>query len=100
MAGRSARSRNEPDGSNAKLLTARPGWIDGAPLVYRFHPLVREIRARVAAGEFGEFGAWQVLHGSYLQDWLVSRTATNWRVNSAIGAPHGPSPTSDPTGAS
>jgi len=52
------------------------------PFVYRFHPLVREIRARVQAGEFG---AWQLLHGSYLQDWLLSPDATSWRVDSALG---------------
>ncbi|GAA4045396.1 Gfo/Idh/MocA family protein [Agromyces indicus] len=54
------------------------------PFVYRFHPLVREIRARVQAGEFG---SWQLLHGSYLQDWLLSPTATSWRIDSAIGGP-------------
>src|SRR3954454_17257565 len=26
-----------------------------------------------------------MLHGSYLQDWLASATATNWRVDPAIG---------------
>jgi predicted dehydrogenase len=54
------------------------------PFVYRFHPLVREIRARTKAGEFGK---WQLLHGSYLQDWLLSPLATSWRVNSKLGGP-------------
>jgi len=54
------------------------------PFVYRFHPLVREIRARSQAGEFGR---WQLLHGSYLQDWLLSPLATSWRVNSKVGGP-------------
>ena len=54
------------------------------PFVYRFHPLVREIRSRAAAGEFGR---WQLLHGSYLQDWLLPPTATSWCVDAAQGGP-------------
>lgn len=54
------------------------------PFVYRYHPLVRELRARSVAGEFG---AWHVLHGSYLQDWLLSPTSTSWRVDSSRGGP-------------
>jgi predicted dehydrogenase len=54
------------------------------PFVYRFHPLVREIRARAQAGEFGR---WQLLHGSYLQDWLLSPMSTSWRVDSKLGGP-------------
>lgn len=52
------------------------------PFVYRYHPLVREIRARVDAGEFG---TWQLLHGSYLQDWMLNAHATNWRVDAGQG---------------
>ena len=35
---------------------------------------VREIRDRV---HHGEFGRWQLLHGSYLQDWMLAETATS-----------------------
>lgn len=52
------------------------------PFVYRYHPVVREIRARVQAGDFG---AWQVLHGSYLQDWMLSPAVSNWRVDAQEG---------------
>lgn len=54
------------------------GLLGAVPYVYRFHPLVREIRARRMAGEFG---AWNLLHGSYLQDWLLSPESTSWRVD-------------------
>jgi predicted dehydrogenase len=60
------------------------GRVATVPFVYRFHPLVREIRARATAGEFG---TWQLLHGSYLQDWLLDPADTNWRVTSATGGP-------------
>ena len=65
-------------------LAQSRGLVLAVPFVYRYHPLVREIRARRVAGEFGP---WQLLHGSYLQDWLLPSTATNWRVDPAVGGP-------------
>lgn len=52
------------------------------PFVYRYHPMVREARARMRAGEFGTV---LTVQGSYLQDWLLSASDTNWRVDSAVG---------------
>lgn len=61
----------------------RAGWrLLRAEFVYRFYPTVREARARIAAREAGPL--W-LLHGSYLQDWLASSDATNWRVDPALG---------------
>ncbi|WP_322047481.1 Gfo/Idh/MocA family oxidoreductase [Paraburkholderia sp. J67] len=71
----------------ARELTDYAAQLDRiatVPFVYRYHPLVREIRARAQAGEFGR---WQLLHGSYLQDWLLSPTATSWRVDASKGGP-------------
>ncbi|MDA3650282.1 Gfo/Idh/MocA family oxidoreductase [Saccharopolyspora indica] len=56
--------------------------IATVPFVYRYHPVVREIRARRQAGEFG---AWNLLHGSYLQDWMLSPDASSWRVDPELG---------------
>lgn len=58
------------------------GVVATVPFVYRFYPTVREARARITAGEAGRL--W-LLHGSYLQDWLASRDASNWRVDPALG---------------
>jgi predicted dehydrogenase len=58
------------------------GVVATVPFVYRFHPMVREVRARAADGEFGR---WTLLHGSYLQDWMLSPTASGWRVDPAAG---------------
>ena len=58
------------------------GVVHGVPFVYRFHPVVREARARVAAGELGPL---HLLHGSYLQDWLLEPSDWNWRVDPAQG---------------
>jgi predicted dehydrogenase len=52
------------------------------PFVYRYYPMVREARARVAAGELGEV---RLLSGAYLQDWLTAADDDNWRVDSDLG---------------
>ncbi len=52
------------------------------PFVYRFHPLAREARARVANGNTGRIFS---IRGSYLQDWLLEASDNNWRVSSADG---------------
>ena len=57
---------------------AAAGTVAAVPFVYRFHPVVREARARVAAGELGPL---HLLHGHYLQDWLLGADDWNWRVD-------------------
>ncbi len=58
-------------------LAAAAGVVAAVNYNVRFYPLVLEARARVRAGDLGD-----VLHvtGSYLQDWLLLPTDTNWRV--------------------
>lgn len=63
-------------------VAERAGVVATVPFVYRYHPLVREIRARRIAGEFGEVG---LLHGSYLQDWMHSPDTATWRTDPARG---------------
>ncbi|MEV6948388.1 Gfo/Idh/MocA family oxidoreductase [Streptomyces sp. NPDC051172] len=58
------------------------GRLVTVPSVYRYHPVVRELRSRVATCGFG---GRQLLHGSYLQDWLLSPESTSWRVDPAAG---------------
>jgi predicted dehydrogenase len=65
-------------------LAARAGVVAAVPFVYRFHPVVREARARIAGGSSG---AIHLIHGSYLQDWLSSPDDYNWRVEPALGGP-------------
>ena len=60
------------------------GRVVAVPFVYRFHPMAREARARVAAGDLGRL---HLLHGTYLQDWLLTADDTNWRVDAALGGP-------------
>ncbi len=65
-------------------VAVESGLVAAVPFVYRYHPVVREIRARRQAGEFG---AWNLLHGSYLQDWMLSPEASSWRVDPELGGP-------------
>lgn len=60
----------------------RAGVVATVPFVYRYHPLVRELRARRVAGEFGSVA---LVHGSYLQDWLLNPLSSSWRVDAALG---------------
>jgi predicted dehydrogenase len=64
----------------------RLAWAAGVtatvPFVYRFYPMVREARSRVADGTSGPV---RLLHGSYLQDWLAEDGDDDWRVDAAAG---------------
>jgi predicted dehydrogenase len=52
------------------------------PFVYRYYPTVREARARVRNSSTGSL---HLLHGGYLQDWLLLADDDNWRVDSELG---------------
>ena len=56
--------------------------VAAVPYTYRYHPLVREIRQRRIDGELGKL---HLIHGSYLQDWLLSPEAWSWRVDPELG---------------
>ncbi|MGO3758545.1 MAG: Gfo/Idh/MocA family protein [Agrococcus casei] len=70
--------------SAARIVAAADiaGLTGTVPFVYRFHPMVREMRAQIADGALGTPS---VINGSYLQDWLADAEITNWRVDPAQG---------------
>jgi predicted dehydrogenase len=70
------------DAESLVSAAAAAGIVATVPFVYRFHPLVREARARVLAGEAGRL---LTIRGSYLQDWLVDTEDDNWRVDAGLG---------------
>lgn len=73
------------DAATAQTMTEaarEAGVVAAVPFVYRFHPMIREARARVAAGEIGRLA---LAHGSYLQDWLLRPEDDNWRVDADKG---------------
>jgi predicted dehydrogenase len=75
------------DSTAARSVLARAeqtGLQGTVPFVYRFHPMVREARARFRNGQAGTL---LTVDAGYLQDWLLSAGDENWRVESARGGP-------------
>src|SRR5215218_7793191 len=73
------------DAAGAERLAgaaAESGLQAAVPFVYRYYPTVREARERVGSGETG---ALRLLHGTYLQDWLLRAQDDNWRVDAELG---------------
>ena len=70
------------DAEALAALAASTGLVATVPFVYRYHPVVREARARIAQGELGPL---HLIHGSYLQDWLLDPASNNWRVDPVLG---------------
>jgi predicted dehydrogenase len=60
------------------------GRLVAVPFVYRYHAMVRQARALVRTGRLGGV---RLVHGTYLQDWLMGDTDDNWRVDTAAGGP-------------
>ncbi|MFD1146242.1 Gfo/Idh/MocA family protein [Saccharothrix hoggarensis] len=60
------------------------GRVGAVPFVYRFHPMVRELRTRLATGRAGVVST---VSGGYWQDWLSRPTDDDWRVDPAVGGP-------------
>ncbi|MDP9134678.1 MAG: Gfo/Idh/MocA family oxidoreductase, partial [Actinomycetota bacterium] len=75
-----------PDAGSAARLAEAAGPSGGGyvPFVYRFYPTVREARERVRSGAVGPV---RLLHGTYLQDWLLDAADDNWRVDAELGGP-------------
>ncbi|MDB4896122.1 MAG: dehydrogenase [Firmicutes bacterium] len=63
-------------------LAAEAGVVNAVCFNYRAYPLVQEMRARIARGDIGDV---RLIHGGYLQDWLLYATDDNWRVDPAAG---------------
>ncbi|HEX4485220.1 MAG TPA: Gfo/Idh/MocA family oxidoreductase, partial [Terriglobales bacterium] len=56
--------------------------VGGVAYNLRFYPLCQEARAMVSHGLIGEPS---LIHGSFLQDWLLYPTDWNWRLDTRLG---------------
>lgn len=63
---------------------ADQGVVAAIPFVYRYHPMVREARARMARGELGRLLS---LDCAYLQDWMLEQGDDDWRADAEAGGP-------------
>ena len=70
------------DALELQQLAKETGLVTGVPFVYRYHPMVREAKHKIASGEIGLL---HLIHGSYLQDWLLEQSDNNWRVDPKKG---------------
>lgn len=71
-----ARSSDE-SASMLALLKQRPDAVAGVNFCYRMYPLMQDAKNRIANDEIGRP---YLVHGSYLQDWLLYETDYNWRI--------------------
>jgi predicted dehydrogenase len=56
--------------------------VGGVAYNLRYYPLCQEARAAVASGAIGQP---RLVHGSFLQDWLLFPSDWNWRLDSKLG---------------
>ncbi|MCX7919899.1 MAG: Gfo/Idh/MocA family oxidoreductase [bacterium] len=74
-------SMNESE--SAKLVAAvnKTKLVNAIDFNYRGYPLVQQAKQLIALGELGKI---YLVHGSYLQDWLLYPTDYNWRLESNL----------------
>ena len=75
---------SEESAAMLKLLEEYPGVVSGINFNYRMNPLVQDMKHKVKNGEIGDV---KLVHGSYLQDWLLLETDYNWRIEPEINGP-------------
>ncbi len=63
-------------------LARKHGIVHGVNFNYRQYPMMKQLSEMVKQGEFGKIN---VVHGSYLQDWLLYETDYNWRLEDKTG---------------
>jgi predicted dehydrogenase len=70
------------EGTELLALADAAGIVHAVNYNFRFYTLARQARAVVAAGDLGPV---RLVHGGYLQDWLLLPTDWNWRLDPALG---------------
>jgi predicted dehydrogenase len=63
-------------------LAKEMGRVGGVAYNLRYYPLCQEARALIHKGAIGQV---RLIHGSFLQDWLLYPTDWNWRLDPKIG---------------
>ncbi len=63
-------------------LAKQVNLVGGVAYNLRYYPLCQEARALIKRGTIGQV---RLVHGSFLQDWLLYPTDWNWRLESKLG---------------
>ncbi len=72
---------NATESAQLLQLAQKSGVVHGVNFNYRMYPLAQEMKYRIARGDIGDV---RLIHGSYLQDWLLYPTDYNWRIEPEI----------------
>lgn len=70
------------EGEELLQLASASGLVHAVNFNLRFYALCHQARAMVRNGDLG---ATYLIHGRYLQDWLLRETDWNWRLESQLG---------------
>ena len=73
---------NSEESAELLALAQKQGVVHGVNFNYRQHASVQNLRAKIANGDLGKVN---LVHGSYLQDWLLYETDFNWRLAPEVG---------------
>lgn len=68
---------SQETGEMLRLLHKHDHIVAGVDFCYRMNPLIFEAKERIHSGELGRP---LLVHGSFLQDWLLYETDYNWRI--------------------
>lgn len=63
-------------------LLKETGLVGAVAYNLRYYPLCQEARALICRGAIGQI---KLIHGSFLQDWLLYPNDWNWRLDSKLG---------------
>lgn len=63
-------------------LAKEVNLVGGVAYNLRYYPLCQEARSLIKRGAIGQV---RLIHGSFLQDWLLFPTDWNWRLESKLG---------------
>ena len=70
------------EGAELLELASRSGLVHAVNFNLRFYPQCQQARSMVQSGELGDL---YLIHGRYLQDWLLQDTDWNWRLEPELG---------------
>ena len=73
---------NSQESGELLALAKRQGIVHGVNFNYRQFPSVQQLESMVRNGQLGKVN---LVHGSYLQDWLLYETDYNWRLAPEVG---------------
>jgi len=70
------------ESSTLVTLLKETGRVGGVAYNLRYYPLCQEARSLIRKGAIGQV---KLVHGSFLQDWLLFPTDWNWRLEAKLG---------------